>query len=251
MPSCSRLLVESRYILRMKRITVLLVLILFSGAIVAAQQSVGGGISVFVPMSMLEGREGSISLETAFSTGLGLGPFFSVPVGVAYNQVWGMEATTDGPGASGPWFYGDSLAPFLMLKTRIPVGPLYVEAFGGGVGNYNFSVRPLHDRIARDLQRAGKLGGGSAAVAVTNLQVDSGFGLGYTFGGGAGVTIGQVSVGVSATYRHIWHSLRIRGDYFTAAGQSGTFDTNTLYPDNALRMAMRGISFSINGSFAF
>ncbi len=222
-------------------------------------QSVGGGISVFVPWDMFQGETGSISFETSLETSIGLGKHLSFPVGFAYNQVYGLspggefgegEAATEVL-SGGPWFYADSIVPYLMAKVHIPIGPVYVDLFGGGAANFNFSMRPLHDRIARDLRANRVIGDGVAAsdpVAVTNLEVDSGLGFGFLFGTGVGVTIGDIQVGLKGTYRHIFHPLKVSGQWF-APGSSGT-ETFTI-EDEALRVVLQGVSIGVGGSFSF
>lgn len=243
----------------MKRIFVLVsvlatVAILATPAPVAAQ-SVGGGISVFVPWEMLSGNTGSISFETALETSVGLGNYLSFPVGFAYNQIYGLapEGALEEGGAEishgGPWFYADSILPYLMAKVHIPIAMLYVDVFGGVAANYNFSLRPFHDRIARDLRSAGFIGEGAAAgdpVGVTDLKIDSGFGFGFVAGAGAGVTIGDIQVGLKATYRHIWHSLEVSGRAFSPGGTE-EFEI----PEDNLQVVLRGISFGIGGNFSF
>lgn len=220
---------------------------------VATAQAVGGGISVWVPLDMFQGEEGSISFETALETSLGLGDLLSIPIGFGYNQVWGISpGGTVGStplASSGPWFYADSFVPYLMLQLSLPLGPLYVEVFGGGAAQISPGLRPLHDRIARDLEDAGVFGTpGTANVAVTNLTVDTAVGWGYVAGAALGVTFGQISVNLNATYRHLMQDVRIRGDYFFSGGASGTFDTNTSVTN--LQAVMQGITFGIGGSFA-
>ncbi|MDA3948342.1 MAG: hypothetical protein PF508_03865 [Spirochaeta sp.] len=234
-------------------ITVLLLVV----ALPITAQSFGGGISVFVPWDMFEGETGSLSFETSAETALGLGEYFSIPLGVAYNQVYGASVTgtvredDSNLKTSGPWFYTDSLLPYLLGKITIPAGPLYFELFGGGALNWNASVRPFHDRIARDLRDAGAFGATSGSVAVTDLTVNSGIGYGWVAGASAGVRIDQISVGLTGTYRHIYHDLTIEGEYFRPDDAGSTFDTNSDdFAVKNLTMLMNGISIGINGSFS-
>jgi len=242
---------------RFVRVTITLIILVFvsSGPVVA--QSVGGGISVFVPWDMFEGETGSISFETSLETALGLGDYFSIPVGVAYNQVYGASVTgtvADDDSrlkTSGPWFYTDSLVPYLLGQFHLPIGPVYLDLFGGGALNWNFSTRPFHDRIARDLRDAGAFGDTSGAIAVTDLTVNSGVGYGWVAGASAGVTVGQISVGVTAAYRHIIHDLSIDGRYFRPDDPGAEFDTSDSdFAVENLEMVLQGVSIGINGSFA-
>ena len=219
-------------------------------------QSFGGGISVFVPWDMFEGETGSISFENSLETSFGIGRFVSFPIGVVYNQVYGLspeatlgDASID-PGAdlatNGPWFYADSLLPYLLAKIHLPVGPLYVDIYGGGAINYNFSTRPLYHRIARDLQEAGAFGSGPAAI--TDLNVETGVGAGWIAGAGAGVRMGQISVGLDVSYRHIFHDLEVSGSYIAEGQNEQPFDADDTVSD--LRLLLRGFSIGIGGSFA-
>jgi hypothetical protein len=224
---------------------------------VATAQSVGGGISVRVPMDMLQGETGSISFETSLETSLGIGPFLSIPVGFAYNQIYGssvvgmVRSSGEDLETSGPWFYSDSLLPYVMLQVHIPAGPAIFDIFGGGAANYNFSLRPFHDRIARDLRDAGALGATGGDVAVTDLSIESGLGWGWVAGAAAGLTFGDISVSVNATYRHILHDLTITGRSFRPDGTTGRFDTGTeSFAIEELRILTNGISIGIGGSFA-
>ncbi len=224
-------------------------------AIPITAQSVGGGISVFVPLSMFQAEEGSVGFETAFETSLGLGKLLSLPLGVAYNQVWGLEPAgtlTDGTTdlvTSGPWFYSDSLLTYLMLKAHVPVGPLYLELFGGGALNWNIALRPLDGRMASDLREAGVIGSGGTATAVDNLEITEGsVGWGWTGGAGLGVQVGQISVDLNATYRHIFHNLTLEGDWFDNTGGTGSFNTSTGFED--FTVLLQGFSIGISGSYA-
>jgi hypothetical protein len=219
-------------------------------------QAVGGGVSVFVPADMFLGNTGSISFETSLETALGLGDYFSIPVGVAYNQVYGSGVTGSLSGGddletSGPWFYSDSLLPYLLAQVHLPLGPLYLDLFGGGALNWNASLRPFHDRIARDLRDAGVFGAPhSGPVAVTDLSITSGIGYGWVAGASAGVQIGQISVGVTAAYRHILHDLAISGRYFRPDDPGDEFDSSDDdFPVEDLQLLLHGVSIGINGSF--
>lgn len=245
----------------MKRLVVLVAFIVAVLPAVLTAQAVGGGISVYVPMDLFQGNTASISFETSLETSIGIGKLISVPIGFAYNQVYGAGPLGDVDGetveSEGPWFYADSLLPYIMLKATVPAGPLYVEAFGGGAMNYNFSLRPLHDRIAKDLRRFGAIPAGAdgSPVAVTDLDIESGIGWGWVAGAGAGVNIGDISVGLSATYRRIVHPLRIRGRAFTPAGADEfdqEFDSDAAdFAVEDLRVLLHGISIGIGGSFSF
>jgi hypothetical protein len=206
---------------------------------------------------MFQGETASISIETAFETALGLGDFLSIPVGVSYNQIYGLGAegtlAADDSAftSSGPWFYGDSLLPYAMLKLNVPLGPVYIEAFGGGALNYNFSTRPFEAEIVRDLRDAGAIGTPGSAIAPVDVTIETGLGFGWVAGAGFGVQFGQIRVGVDATYRHIYHPLTVSGRYLTPNSAESTFDSSDDgFAVENLRMIMQGISFGIGGSFS-
>ncbi len=233
----------------------------FAFAGTAAAQSVGGGISVFVPLTMFEDQEGSVGFETSAETAMGLGPIFSVPLGISYNQVWGLRpagtlANDDDFEASGPWFYSDSLLTYLMLKAHVPLGPLYLDLFGGGAMNWNIALRPLHNRIAGDLEEAGRLvdagdnpATGTAAVHDLNVT-DGAIGWGWVAGAGLGVQIGQIGVDVNATYRQVRHNLRIEGDWFDSNGNRGDFDTDDEALFDEFIVLLQGFAIGISGNYA-
>lgn len=224
----------------------------------AAAQSFGGGISVFVPYDMFQGETGSISFETSLETSLGLGDYLSIPVGFSYNQVYGLSPTGqiaegragegDAIATTGPWFYADSILPYLLAKIHLPLGPVYLDVYGGGAINYNFSLRPLEGRIARDLEEIGALGSAAGAVGITDLTIESGLGYGWVAGAGFGVQIDQISVGIDVSYRHIYHPLTIAGSYVEAGRPEATFD-GADYIDE-LQVLLQGFSIGVGGSFS-
>jgi len=222
-------------------------------------QSFGGGISIFVPWDMFEGETGSISFESSLETSLGLGEYLSVPVGISYNQIYGLspDGTLSSGSADedealatgGPWFYADSLLPYLLAKVNIPVGPVYFDLYGGGALNYNFSLRPFERQIAQDLKDAGVFGENPGTVAITELDVDSGLGAGWIVGAGTGVQIDQIRVGLDVSYRHVYHDLKVSGEYL----QSGRTEIQTFDADDTIsqmRVLLRGFSIGIGGSFS-
>lgn len=220
-------------------------------------QSVGGGISVFVPWDMFQGETGSVAFEQSLETSFGFGDFLTFPIGFSYAQVYGLSGYGNEVGGSDfssddPWFYADSIMPYLLAKVTIPAGPVYFEVFGGGAVNWNFSLRPFENQIARDLRDAGAISSpAEASVSVDDLEFERGLGWGWLAGAGFGVTIDQISVGLSATYRHVRHDLTLTGNAFDSAG-SGTeeFDSSADgFPVEDLHLLLRGISFGIGGSF--
>ena len=100
--------------------------------------------------------EGSVSLEQSLEFALGITDNISLPIGVTYNTNYGL--TVEGESNEHlPWFYSDSLMPYIALKVHIPLDPLYLELFGGAAGNYNFTLRALEGNIERDLSTNSQL----------------------------------------------------------------------------------------------
>ncbi|MEX2444738.1 MAG: hypothetical protein WD492_14120 [Alkalispirochaeta sp.] len=222
-------------------------------------QSFGGGISVFVPWDMFEGETGSISFESSLETSLGLGEYLSFPVGISYNQIYGLspdgtlsngsEESDEALSTGGPWFYADSLLPYLLAKVHIPAGPVYFDLYGGGALNYNFSLRPFERQIAQDLKDAGAFGENPGAVAITDIDVESGLGAGWIVGAGTGVQIDQIQVGLDVSYRHVYHDLKVSGEYLSSSeGSVQSFDANDTV--SQMRVLLRGLSIGIGGSFS-
>lgn len=224
----------------------------------ARAQSFGGGLSVWVPWDLFEGETASVSIESSLETSFGLGDFLTFPIGVAYNQIYGSSpiGTVDDDKnfkTSGPWFYSDSLTPYLAAQVRIPLGPAFIDLFGGGVLNWNITLRPFPDRIARDLRDAGALDPAltDGNVALSSLEIDSGVGVGWLAGTAVGLSFGDISVNLNATYRRVAHDLTITGRYWYESGASGTLDSSDdAFVVEELRVLMHGISIGVGGSYA-
>lgn len=237
---------------------IFVVLFVIAATALLPAQEVGGGVSLFFPLSSFEHQEGSLSVETALETAVGLGPILSLPFGITYNQVWGLtprgsDAGGDSLDVSAPWFYADALSPYLMLQVRLPAGPLFIDFYGGGVVNFNVDLRPLGVAIVEDLEklRLANGGAGSEIVGVGDLSVDSGPGYGYLAGAGVGMRFPPVRIIISGTYRHIIHPLTISGTYYDRDGNATGFSTDdagsALFVED-LDLLLRGIAFGINAS---
>lgn len=141
-----------------------------------------------------------------------------------------------------------------MLQARIPAGPLFFDLFGGGIVNFNASLRPLGFAIVEDLEalRRANGGGSDRLVGLSDLSVDSGVGYGFLAGAGVGVQIDPVRVVLSGTYRQIIHPLTISGTYYTEGGSVLAFDSedesSLLYAED-LQLLLRGVAIGINASF--
>ena len=221
-------------------------------------QEVGGGVSLFFPLSTFEQQEGSLSVETALESSLGLGPVLSLPFGITYNQVWGLTPRgNDGAGdsldVSAPWFYADALSPYVMVQIRLPAGPLFLDLYGGGMINFNLALRALNGALVEDFEglRLANGGGGSEIVGLSDLSVDTGVGYGFLVGAGVGMRFPPVRVVLSGTYRHLIHPLTIAGTYHDRDGSSDAFSTDDaasrLYIEN-LELLLRGVAIGINAS---
>ncbi len=224
----------------MKKLSILLIILLISGSLFAMEA--GTGISVFVPESLYTYGEGSVSLEQSLETSIGFGEFISLPIGFTYNTNYGLMVDGEDQ-AESPWFYSDSIMPYVMLKAKIPLGMMFIELFGGAAANYNFTLRALEGNIEKDLS------GTQQAVFVDGtLDYEKAWGVGYLAGAALGITINQISVQITCQYRNIQHDLNISGDYQDnpAGGTGGSYD-----PGEDVTLLMRGISVGLGGSFAF
>lgn len=226
--------------IKMKKITLIL-LILFLTVPALFSLSAGTGISVFVPESLYRYGEGSVSLEQSLEFALGLNDIISLPIGVTYNTNYGLTVAGESKEQL-PWFYSDSLMPYVMLKAHFPLGPLYLEIFGGAAGNYNFTLRPLEGNIEKDLSTNTQ----QAVLVDGSMDFDKLFGWGYLAGGALGVTFGDISVDIAVQYRSISHGLNFSADYasFSQVNPNQTYDRD-------IQLLMQGISVGLGGSFAF
>lgn len=207
------------------------------------QQSVGGGISVFIPQSMYELDEGSVSIESSLETSFGFGEYIQFPMGISYNQVYGLTPTGAGIDPDYPWIYADSLMGHLGLGVRIPLGTMNVQVFGAGAANWNVNYHPLTKNIERDL--ADEISGADR-ISFSDVSVEAPFGFGWIVGGSVGASFGDIGVDLSASYRHILHNLRIDGEYAIIGGGSGTYDSG-----KELQALLSGLTFGVGGSFSF
>ncbi|MGL1893045.1 MAG: hypothetical protein OCD02_15530 [Spirochaetaceae bacterium] len=224
----------------MKKIMITSFLLIFI-SVLAWSQSAGTGFSVFVPESLYLLGDGSVSMEQSLEFELGLGSVFSLPIGVTYNTNYGLMVDDEAE-AEHPWFYSDSIMPYVMLKAHIPIGPLYIEAFAGGAVNYNLTLRPIEGNIEKDLSTTDS----QAVFEDDSLEYENSVGYGYLAGGSIGVKIGDISVDVSVTYRNIWHQLNLVGEYSSIS----QVDSGLEYESDA-ELMMRGLSIGLGGSFSF
>ena len=229
-PSLSLQVYGGNTVNKHKPLTLAILMIVFIGAILSAQD-IGGGISVFVPMSLFEEGDGSVTLEESIETSIGLTPLISIPVGLVYTRIDGYRVALDGEEESAsPWFYGDSLMPYVMLKAHIPAGFVYLDLFGGAAFNWCLVLNARYDKIQDEL---------SGVDHVDDVDYERTWGFGYLAGAAVGVNIGKVSIDIGATYRDVRHQMEL------SFKEDGTDKT---YSDAEL--IMRGISFALTGSFS-
>jgi hypothetical protein len=187
-------------------------------------------------------------VETALSTSFGLGEILSFPIGISYNQIYGLKPESVELGINArPWFYADNLQPFLMAQARIGIDRFYVDIFGGGGLSWNPVMRPLKGNIEADL--AGSLSGENAAdISFTSLTVDNALGYGWLAGGGFGLNIQGVDVDLNATYKSMTHGVVITGEYYRIESGEGAQEFSSAADLTDFRVLLRGFTVGINGS---
>lgn len=228
----------------MRRIAALLVVMMICHVGVLSAFEAGGGVAVLIPESLYAKGDGSLSVQTALGTGTSVNTFISIPIRVAYNQVYGLMPSggTFG-GAASPWFYGDSILADIQLKIRIPVDTFYVDAFGGGAANWLPGVKPLTKNIETSI--ASTLDGVDQVSFAGAPAFATGLGFGWLAGGGFGVRIDAISVDISATFITVEHPLTVSGSYYELPGGTSTVDYTA--PDD-LGLRLRGLIVGIRGS---
>ena len=236
---------EGEQMSRKNVLAVLMVVMMIVGAGSVAAQSVGGGVSVWLPESSYLVDEGSLGVETALGTSFSMGDLLSLPLGVVINPVYALMPEIDGTVGDSPWFYADTISTFLMAQLRLPVGPIYFDAFGGVAGFWNATLRPLVKNIEQDIAAADHIYTFEGAPTIT----DGRFGWGWQAGGGIGVRIDQISVDLNVTYRLMRADATIGGTYadVDTAGPTATLGNDY---EQAMKIRLGGFSIGINGSFA-
>ncbi len=217
-------------------------------------QSAGGGLSFFFPESLLEGS-GSVSKEAGLSTSLGLGNFISIPVGFTYIKASGfMPYDETGEDDSLEriddtiWYTADTFIPYLRLKTHIPLGPAFFEAFGGVAGAWIVAPQTFDGAV-------GRYYGGEASdvnyYILKDLETDISFGFGYQFGGTIGFTMDAISIGIEGIFTDLRADTELTsGDYYEASESSGLVEGSGEF-ERTFTSRLRGISIGVNGSYAF
>ena len=228
----------------MRRLLALVVLLAAASTLPAFEA--GGGVAVFLPESLYAHGDGSVSVQTALGTGMRVSDFATIPIRVAYNQVYGlMPSGTTYESATRPWFYADSILADIQLKIRVPLGTFYIDAFGGGAANWLAGLKPLTKNIETSIA-AVESGVDQMSFAASPVY-STGLGFGWLAGGGFGIRIDTISVDLSATYLTVDHPLSLSGAYYAVPGGSATVDYTA--PDD-LGLRMRGLIIGIRGAIA-
>lgn len=234
----------------MKRVLILSLLLL-ALAVGLPAQTVGGGVSVFLPESLYRDGEGSVSVETALQTSFGLGEFLSFPIGVSYNQIYGLKPAAAELGAGvRPWFYADNIQPFLMAQLRVGIDRFYVDVFGGGALSWNPVIRPLTKNIEGDLASIVATTEDSSISFVGDPAVQNSLGYGWLAGGGFGLNIQGVDIDLNATYKSMTHGVVITGDYYEVPSGTETQSFSSNSKLSNFRVLLRGLTIGINGAIA-
>lgn len=230
--------------MRLVRVSGIAAVLLVVATTALSAQTAGGGLSVFVPESLYAAQEGSISIETGFQTAIGIAEAVSVPIGIAYNQIYGLMPSreTDDYSANRPWFYSDSLVTFVMAQASVGSGPVYVNVFGGGAGNWNIAIRPLTANIEADISAATE---GSRVSFRDTPEITSNFGIGYVAGAALGLRLDFGALELRGSFRNIVHRGTVTGsaDEITDAAAA---ERNINLED--VRFRLRGFNIGVNVS---
>ena len=219
------------------------------GAALAYGQSAGGGISFFVPESLLEGS-GSVSKEAGLSTSLGFGDVLSLPAGFTYIKASGFLPynKTDGELKrmdNRIWYTADTFIPYLRLKGTVDIGPLYLEGFGGVAGAWIVAPQAFEAQIGKYYAPAGDL------YYFTKLESDFSLGYGYQAGATAGVRVDAVSVGLEVIFTDLRAKTTVSSDDYVHYKENDSADTGQSGFEKSFTSRLRGLSLGITGSFAF
>lgn len=230
--------------MRRFRVSWIVAVLLVVAAAAPSAQTAGGGLSVFVPESLYAAQEGSISIETGFQTAIGIAEAVSVPIGIAYNQIYGLMPSreTDDYSATRPWFYSDSLVTFVMAQASVGSGPVYVNVFGGGAGNWNIAIRPLTANIEADMSAVTE---GSRVSFRDTPEITSNFGIGYVAGAALGLRLDFGALELRGSFRNIGHRGTVTG---TADEIAGTAAAERDINLDDVRFRLRGFNIGVNVS---
>ena len=141
-------------------------------------------------------NQGTVAFEQGLSTSLTVNDFVSIPLGFSYHSADGFVlehpalVAQDGPG-----LYGDVLLPYVQVKGKVSLGPIYFEAFGGGTLAWAFTMNPTGKFFDPAFASPG------TTVAMVDLTLEKGLGFGWMGGAGFGVELGQISIELSGAWR--------------------------------------------------
>ncbi|MFP4491670.1 MAG: hypothetical protein ACLFNZ_09350 [Spirochaetaceae bacterium] len=209
-------------------------------------QSIGGGLSFFVPESLLH-KSGSLSNEAGLSTSIGFGDIVSVPVGFTYMKASGLMAYDNKLKRISDeiWYTADTFIPYLRLQAHIPLGPVFIRGIAGGVGAW-FIAPQLNE---------GAIGQAFASetdddfYAFDDLSMNAIFGYGYQAGTSIGVEIDRISVQITALFTDIFAPTTAKSDtYYKINYADETVDEDTDFKGEFISR-LRGISVGLGGSY--
>ena len=218
-------------------------------------QSAGGGLSFFFPESLVTGSgSGSVSKEAGLSTSIGFGDFLSVPVGFTYIKASGFmpyKETGDDDSLERMdntiWYTADTFIPYLRLKAKVPLGPVYFEGFGGVAGAWIVAPQTFDGAVGRYY---GSLKGTDYYYIFEKLETDISFGFGYQVGGTVGFTIDAISIGIEAIFTDLRAETTVSSSEYYE-GAVGSLAAESEEFEESFTSRLRGLSIGLNGSYSF
>ncbi|MCF7948373.1 MAG: hypothetical protein K9M94_07280 [Spirochaetia bacterium] len=218
-------------------------------------QSAGGGISFFFPESLVTGNgSGSVSKEAGLSTSFGFGDFLSVPVGFTYIKASGFmpyQETGDDNSLERMdntiWYTADTFIPYLRLKAKVPLGPVYFEGFGGVAGAWIVAPQTFDGAVGRYY---GSQEATDNYYIFEKLETDISFGFGYQVGGTVGFTIDAISIGIEAIFTDLRAETTVSSSEYYK-GAIGSMSAGLDKFEKSFTSRLRGLSIGLNGSYSF
>ena len=232
----------------------LTIVLLFLFTSLSFGQSAGGRLSFFFPESLLDGS-GSVSKEAGLSTSIGLGEYLSVPVGFTYIKASGFmpyEETGEDDSLDQMddtiWYTADTFIPFLRLQASVPLGPVYIEAFGGIAGAWIVAPQTFDGAVGRYY---GNEASGFDYYIFEELTTEISFGFGYQVGGTVGFKVDAISVGIDVILTDLRAETTLTSDnyYEVNTDPGGTTLGNDF--EKSFTSRLRGISIGLSGSYSF
>ncbi|MFP4619484.1 MAG: hypothetical protein ACLFMZ_11635, partial [Spirochaetaceae bacterium] len=213
-------------------------------------QSIGGGLSFFVPESLLH-KSGSLSNEAGLSTSIGFGDIVSVPVGFTYMKASGLMAYDKNDNnkleriSDEIWYTADTFIPYLRLQAHIPLGPVFIRGIAGGVGAWFIAPQLNEGAIGRTFASETD----DDFYAFDDLSMNAIFGYGYQAGTSIGVEIDRISVQITALFTDIFAPTTAKSDtYYKINYANETVDEDTDFKGEFISR-LRGISVGLGGSY--